>query len=155
MNRLKDFLYDKNDIVLSLVILVLAGLLIAWRMDAIMNYPSTLAKETHTTTTSQSEVTDESDSTDNKEETAPSASKQKSDSLWNNGTLSKEVHVTIQGGSASAAVDVLINAKLFDSYDQFVQVCNDAGYNPESIKATTYTFPEGCTRTDIAKQVTQ
>lgn len=155
MNRLKDFLYDKNDIVLSLVILVLAGLLIAWRMDAIMNYPSTLAKETHTTTTTQSEVTEESDAADDNKHKNVSNSNQDNNSLWNNGALTKDVQVTIQGGSASAAVESLVNVNLFDSYDQFVQICNAAGYNPESIKATTYTFSKGCTQTDIAKQITQ
>ncbi len=39
MKGLKDFIYDKNDILIALVILILAALLIIWRMDVIMAYP--------------------------------------------------------------------------------------------------------------------
>ena len=46
MKSLKDFIYDKNDIIIALVILILAALLIVWRMDAIMEYPQTLAQQT-------------------------------------------------------------------------------------------------------------
>ena len=57
MKAFKDFLYDKNDILIALVILLIAGLLIVWRMEVIMDYPQTLAKETDTTkTTEQSAV---------------------------------------------------------------------------------------------------
>lgn len=141
MKGLKDFLYDKNDIVIALVILILAGLLIVWRMDAIMAYPQTLAQETGTTdTTDESAVSGEADDTS---------------SLWSDGILSKDIQVNVAGGSATAAVQSLIDAGLFKSYNEFTKVCKAAGYTPEDIKATTFTFKAGCTQTDIAKQVTQ
>ena len=42
MNKLKDIFYDKNDILVAVVILIIAALVILWRVDAIMAYPQTL-----------------------------------------------------------------------------------------------------------------
>lgn len=141
MKGLKDFLYDKNDIVIALVILILAAMLIAWRLDVIMDYPKTLAQETGTTDT-----TDDS---------AVSGGEDNTSSLWINGSLSKDIEVHVAGGSATAAVQSLVDAGLFESYEEFSQVCKAAGYTPEDIKATTFTFEAGWTQTDIAKKVTQ
>mgnify|MGYP003376525396 FL=1 len=45
MERFKDFLYNKNDIIVALVILIVALSIIAFRIVAIMDYPKTLASE--------------------------------------------------------------------------------------------------------------
>lgn len=45
MNRFKDFLYNKNDVLVALIILVVALTIIAFRIIAIMDYPKTLAAE--------------------------------------------------------------------------------------------------------------
>ena len=144
MKSLKDFIYDKNDIIIALVILILAALLIVWRMDAIMEYPQTLAQQTGTTdTTDETAVPSEDDS------------KGGDSGLWSKGVLSKEIKVKVAGGSATAAVQSLVDAGLFSSYKEFTKVCKAAGYTPEDIKATTFTFEAGCTQTDIAKKVTK
>lgn len=155
MKGLKNFLYDKNDIVIALVVLLLAGLIIFWRMEVIMAYPQTLAAETDTTQTTESEaVIDESDN-QKQNSSADNTSADDSNSAFTNGVLSKEVTVTVSGGSATAAVNSLIGAGLFSSYDEYVEICKAAGYTPENIKAKTFTFEVGSTQTDIAKEVTQ
>lgn len=53
MNRLKDFFYNKNDIIIVLVILVFAGLLIWNRIGAIVDYPAKLAEQSAKTETTQ------------------------------------------------------------------------------------------------------
>lgn len=45
MNRIKDFIYDKNDLLIALLIVVAAGFLIMSRIDVIMAYPATLSAE--------------------------------------------------------------------------------------------------------------
>lgn len=45
MERFKDFLYNKNDIVVAIAILAVALVIIAFRVMAIMEYPSELAKK--------------------------------------------------------------------------------------------------------------
>ena len=42
MNKLKDFFYNKNDILIALIILAVAAFVILWRVDAILSYPETL-----------------------------------------------------------------------------------------------------------------
>ena len=39
MKKLKDILYDYNDILIALAIMVIAALLIMWRISAIVDYP--------------------------------------------------------------------------------------------------------------------
>lgn len=150
MKGLKDFLYDKNDILIALIILAIAALLIAWRMDVIMDYPHTLAEETDTEVTTDDTAIDDSQ----KQDKDSNQSDTQTDALWSNGALTKSVTVTVHGGSATDAVQDLVKAGLFESYDQFSQVCRDAGHKPENIKATTFTFDAGCTQADIAKIVT-
>lgn len=50
MEKFKDFIYDKNDIVIALVIVIIAGFIILGRVDAIMNYPETLMEQAQQTT---------------------------------------------------------------------------------------------------------
>lgn len=145
MKGIKDFLYDKNDILIALIILIAAAMLIVWRMDVIMEYPHTLAQETGTQVTTDEAAVDESDAGNTASEAG---------ALWSGDALSRDITVTVQGGSATDAVQSLIDAGLFDSYDQFTQVCHAAGCKPENIKATTFTFAAGSTQADIAKLVT-
>lgn len=139
MKRLKDFIYNTNDILLALIIIAVAALVIMWRMNAIMEYPATLVagEGTH----SEQQVDDDA------EPLVP-------DSVWVDGVLGKDVTVTIEGGTASEAVQSLVDAELFESYDEFAEICTSAGYKPDRITAKTYTFPSGSTQTDIAHAVT-
>lgn len=137
MKSFKDFYYDKNDIIIALLILLIAGLIITWRINVIMDYPQTLAKETDTTqTTEQSAV-------ENPEQ------------VWIGGQLTRDITVTVSGGSATAAAECLVSVGLFESYEQFADTCESAGCNPEDVKASTFTFDKGSTQTDIAKEVTE
>lgn len=149
MKRLKDFFYDKNDILIALAILLVAAALIMWRMEVIMAYPKTMAEETGTISTTEDMAVDSSSDKEKGEDSSSNSS------VWTDGVLAREVTVTIQGGSATAAVQSLIDAGLFESYDEYAGICKAAGYIPENIKATTFTFRAGSTQTDIAKTVTQ
>lgn len=55
MEKLKNFIYDKNDIIVTLIILIIAAGIIYYRIGVIMNYPNTLVHDTSakTTTTGQ------------------------------------------------------------------------------------------------------
>lgn len=156
MDRLKDFLYDKNDIIITLVILLIAGLLIAWRMDAIMKYPAALVKEIHTAESTKEPVTPPvtkppADPVQKPEPEPP----EPHGALWENGTLASDIFVTIHRGSAVQAVNTLIAAGLFTSYEEYTEICRTAGYDPLGIKAASFTFPRGFTKKEIAHKVTQ
>lgn len=45
MERFKDFLYNKNDIIVAIVILLVAATIIFFRIGVIMDYPSTIVEQ--------------------------------------------------------------------------------------------------------------
>ena len=51
MNRIKDFFYNKNDLIIVLLILVLAAGIIYYSVTDIMAYPETLQEQAAQTTT--------------------------------------------------------------------------------------------------------
>lgn len=53
MNKIKDFFYSKNDIIIVLLILIVAGILIYNRIGVLMDYPAQLAEQTAATETTQ------------------------------------------------------------------------------------------------------
>ena len=70
MKKFKDFLYDKNDILIAVLILVVAASIIAWRMDVILQYPKQLIhndKQIETPTVDPSK-TDDTSKGDNKDD---------------------------------------------------------------------------------------
>ncbi len=151
MKFIKDFFYDKNDIVLAIIILALAGSLIFWRLDIIMDYPSTLISDSG----SGSSVTE---SNKDKDKDKPDKSESTTDTgngIWSGGKLSKDVTVTIAGGSATSAVQSLIDKGLLESYEEYEQLCKASVYDPLSIKATTFTFKAGSTKSDIVYTITK
>jgi len=47
MNRIKDFLYNKNDIVIAFIIVAVTVFIILWRVDVILAYPQELVAMTY------------------------------------------------------------------------------------------------------------
>lgn len=133
MKKFKDFLYDKNDILIAVLILVVAAAIIAWRMDVILQYPKQLIHndsqiETPPVDPSKTDDTASGDQTDNQtgsgdstdgttgentgEDDANSGS-QVVETLWAAGTLTKDVEVDVTGNTATAAIQCLVDAGLF------------------------------------------
>ncbi len=48
MKKLKDIIYDYNDVVVALLIIISAGLIIFWRVNTVMAYPKYAAEYTTT-----------------------------------------------------------------------------------------------------------
>ena len=158
MKKLKDFLYNWNDIVVILCILVGAAALIYWRVNLIMDYPKAIAAqaraESDAQKTEEHALTPVEAGSDEDAEPEP-GSGPKSGKLWSNGMLREEVTVTTKSGSAADAVQSLVDAGLFTSYEDFEAVCDLYNYDPTDIKASTFTFLPGTTQADIAEEVTR
>lgn len=165
MKKLKDLIYDTNDIIIALLILAVAALIIVWRMNVIMDYPKALLgtedydSPIATDTVMPSDVTDSTvvDETDSDivlpdltEEDLEDAPVQ----VWNEDErLTARIVVDIEGNSAVAAVQCLIDAGLFHDYDEYMSTCEDANLDPEKIAAGRFTFELGSTKEDIVKQI--
>ena len=61
MEKIKDFFYNKNDILVALLILVIAAAVIVFRIDAIMEYPKTLVDQQNQTVEENIAPTDAND----------------------------------------------------------------------------------------------
>lgn len=74
--------------------------------------------------------------------------------IWKDGKLRVDMNVTAASGSSSQAIESLVQAGLFASYDDYVAVCEKIGADPAMVAAGEYTFSAGSTQEDIAKRVT-
>ena len=174
MKKFKDFIYDKNDIIIAVLILAVAALIIFWRLNVILEYPKQLlgndepnVENPVENTGDNSAVTDKpadngdnsgsgsdsdsaSDNTTNDNE--PSDSTQELP-LWQGGVLTKDVEVEVSGNSASAAIQCLIDKGLFDDYAEYQRICDETGLDHEKVKAGNFTFKQGSTKKEIAKKM--
>ncbi|MGN0713695.1 MAG: hypothetical protein ACI4LJ_07915 [Anaerovoracaceae bacterium] len=164
MKKIKDFLYDKNDILIALLILVAAAFLILWRMEVIMAYPQTVFSSGDDSSV-QLEDGDAADSQSGDGENADGdqntgddnqtgdGDNQGADALFADGMLTRDVEVNVTGTSATAAVNCLVDAGLFEDYAEYQQICADTGLNHEKVSAGTMLFEKGSTKKDIARKI--
>ena len=133
MKSFKDFIYDKSDIIAALLILIVAALLVVWRLHAIMEYPKEIIG------TDDTSVEDTDADTDN------------SSAVWEGGVLTGDVEVQVKGASASEAIQCLIDAGIFKDYEEYQSLCDTAGLDHQNVKAGTFTFEKGLTKAEIVR----
>ena len=171
MKKLKDFIYDKNDIVIAILILAVAALIISWRLGIILEYPKQLLgtdNPVFDTPVSDDDVTQPDDSEGDEPQISegdqPQGGEGETDEtqgdeteedipLWDGGVLTEDVEVEVEGASASAAVKCLVNAGLFEDYAEYQKICEAEGMNHEKVSAGTFTFKKGTTKVQIAKKI--
>jgi len=180
MKKLKDFIYDKNDIVIAVLILAVAALIISWRLDIILEYPKQLLGNDDPAVQTpvggdENPSGDETDQSGDDEDGQAGNDDQSGDNdqsgngegegtqtgidepadipLWDGGMLTEDVEVEVEGASASAAVKCLINAGLFEDYAEYQAICEEEGMNHEKVAAGSFTFKKGSTKKEIAKKI--
>lgn len=170
MKKLKDLLYDKNDIVIAVLILAIAAAIIVWRLDVILQYPKQLVGNDDTNITEESDKPADSDDNDTADKPkdedgkkpAASDDSQKEEAsnqddtsavIWADGKLSKDVTVDVSGTTSSAAIGCLVNAGLFNDYNEYKALCDSAGLDHEKVSAGTFTFKAGTTKAQIARKM--
>lgn len=172
MKRLKDFFYNFNDIVIVLGILAIAAFLILWRVDIIMRYPKTVAAQTVQTSqktedTKAKDASKAKDTSKDKDKKSEKSEKDKVDddnknskkstvedgTIWKDGVLKNNMSVKVPAGTATDAVNGLVEAGLFKSYDDFAALSEQLGLDPTSIMPGTYKFDAGKSQSDIIQAV--
>jgi len=168
MKKLKDFIYDKNDIVIAILILAVAALIISWRLGIILEYPKQLLGSDNPSVQtpvggdenpSGGDISGQPDDGDNEgdgdqDDEGQTGTDEHGDiPLWDGGMLTEEVTVDVEGASASAAVKCLVNAGLFEDYAEYQKICEEEGMNHEKVSAGTFTFKKGSTKKEIAKKI--
>lgn len=159
MEKFKDFIYDKNDIVIALVIVLIAGFIILGRVDAIMNYPETLieqAQQTSDTVTDSAIATDGAittnsgigTSTGTAVATGPATGTQtpSTPAVTNPNQPTKPaeivyIYVTIPPGATGDSIaGILITAGFITEKSQFLNAVAAAGAD-KKLKAGTFKIP--------------
>ncbi len=175
MNKLKDIIYDKNDLLIALVILLCASFVIYEKIDVIMDYPSSLGAQTLTEQkevavdyTGTTEDTDETNASTDQENTDSSSdqdkkaatedsSKPESNSSDNadNKTQPEKFTLTIDyGATGSQIAQDLVDSGLLNSKQEFYDAVNKAGADTR-LQAGSFNIPVGSTPDEIISIITE
>lgn len=136
MNKLKDIIYNKNDLVIVLVILILAGLIIWNRVAALSDYPKILianAQEQGLLYDDPSKVElNKGDDTDPLEETVMYA-----------------VYIN-QGESLQSIGSNMVSVGLFPTVEDFVNLVTEMGMATQ-VKAGNFIIPSTATPSEVVE----
>lgn len=165
MKKLKDFIYDKNDIIIVVLILAAAALIITWRMNVILEYPKQLINDGSDTNVTEpagdtgdtddsgagDKAAGDSNSADGNSDSAADDGGQAE--LWASGAITRDVEVVVTGSTASEAIQCLVDSGLFSDYADYQAACDEQGLDDEKVSAGTFTFEKGSTKAQIARKV--
>lgn len=173
MERWKDMFYNKNDIFLALVILLVAGFVIYDRVDAIMEYPQALALEQEQNATSPAEQDPSAETATTPEakpveepvqEGTPNQTQQPAAQPQQPATSQKpaqtpvqqatKVQIDIPSGTTEATVGKMLVEKGFISdKSSFIQALEAAGKTGK-VQAGKFTIPSDATMEQIIDLLT-
>lgn len=153
MRKLKDFFYNKNDIIIVLIILAVAAFIIYSRIGVIMDYPEKLADNNETVITQEESTptlaSDETETT--QESTVKSTSTSKKDSEKD----SKTVSVKLTNSDTSVTVaEKLANAGIVESATEFEGYITNMD-KADSIKSGTFKIKKGSSYETILNTITK
>lgn len=160
MNRLKDIIYDKNDILIALIIVLMAGLLIHNRIDVIMDYPSVLAAETSVGVTEEEPAPVDSENppvtetpTEIESPTPTEPENPVAGETVGEPTIS-QVSIYIEyGATGSQIAQILIDSGLIESSEQFYSAVEAAGADTK-LQAGSFKIPSNATPAEIISIIT-
>ena len=170
INKIKDLVYDFNDIVIALLILAVAAGVISWRVADIMAYPEYLARQQGTEAPAigspEVDFTD-FDLTQN-EQVDPNLN-ENPDNVTTDPTpvtpetppveetpipASSDVKVTIPSGSYAAKIaEILYTSGVVTSKEAFLNTLTDS--QAKRLKAGDFTIPAGSTIDQIIEILTK
>lgn len=173
MKKLKDLIYDYNDIFVAILIVVLAGAIISWRISDIMAYPKYLAEQSAGEISESIDVSDIDLSLDDIEdinddpedivadpnsipdqEVPPAEPEQNTDEEGNFITANDASFTVPAGVSGTKIAQLLYEANLVESTQQFNTAV--AKKNAETkLMAGTFQIPAGSTVEDIIDILTR
>jgi hypothetical protein len=174
MKKIKDLIYNFNDIFIAILILALAVAIVAWRVDDIMAYPEYVASKEQQQTASQGNV-DFSDvdlseqPTENinpnpedvssEEPPVDTGNDQQGQQGQQQGQQQQppvgDTKITIPSGSSGSKIaDILAKAGVVPTAQDFLNEVKNQGVETK-LKAGTFTIPGGATVEEIVKILTR
>jgi hypothetical protein len=170
MEKFKNFLYDKNDIIVALVIIILATFIITGRINAIMVYPETMLQKAQEE--AGSSVLEPAPSSDEAApvvpvasdplaeapiETAPDTTVPNPAAPIDNPPPANDTVITLiipAGSSGDAIANLLIGNGLIAQKSDFLSAVAAAGVE-KKLKAGTFKIPAGSTPAQVVAIITK
>jgi hypothetical protein len=141
MNKLKDIIYDKSDIVVALLIISIAGLVVFLRIDAILSYPETFAASTTPPVVSEPAVY-----VGDKDTTSSGA-------IEGDDVDMLAIYINY-GESLQSVAEKFVSVDLFSTSEEFLSVIEDAGVQTQ-VKTGNFIIPANATDEEIIEIITR
>ncbi len=153
MQKLKDIIYDKNDLLVALFIILIASAIMFNRIDAILSYPSAVAASNATVnkgsavntgvtskpaSTSEGALVNANSKDGNTSMSNPSSGAISGDSPAQN-VVNYSIYVE-PGASASKIADLVLSVKLIQTKEEFLQAVDNSGLSGK-LKSGTFIIP--------------
>ena len=144
MNTIKDFIYDKSDIFVALLIISIAGFVIFSRVESILEFPKDYSSSNEVITSSIGPPADEGDYV----EELPI-----NDSTEGNEIEMYAIYINY-GESLQVIADRFVSVGLFESSQDFFEIVEskNAGTN---IKTGNFIIPSNATQEEVIEAITK
>ena len=142
MNKIKDFLYNINDVVIALIIVALAALLIISRINVLMD---SSVVETASSSTESSESVDGGN--------GEGSGESEDGEVSADGTYPHSIYIAY-GESTDSIGQSLVDLGLFSSVDEFNTAVEAAGAATK-LQAGTFTIPQNATHDEVIEILTK
>ena len=170
MKKIRDFIYDYNDIFVALLIIAVAAIVIVWRVNSIMDYPNYVAEKggNNPVQTADVDLNDvdltpsqvEENLNANPEDTSPEDGEEPGEGTEAPAETPAQTETpkpsgtfeVPKGSSADKVGDLLVQAGYISSKAEFMSAISG---KETRIKAGKFTIPEGSTAAQIADILTK
>ena len=140
MNKLKDIIYDKSDILVALIIISIAGLVIFSRIDAILSYPETFAASIKPIAITEPAITPVGNNTTS---TGAIGDSNKIDML--------AIYINY-GESLQSIANKFVSVGLFPTTEEFLTAVEDANAQTQ-IKTGNFIVPANATHEEVINTI--
>lgn len=175
MDKFKDFVYNVSDVLVTILIILIAALLISWRVSAIVHYPDKLHSEQDNYSAAQDDEDKDDqdngkkddkdsdkdtnddknsgkDSDDNSDDKDPDSSDKDDDKT---DATSKSYSITVMDNeSAGEIAKNLVEIGIISDTKEFLDAVKIAGAE-KKLRSGTFDFPPGCTADQIVEIMTR
>jgi hypothetical protein len=174
--KLKDLFYDKNDLFIAIIVLVLAGLLIQNRIGVIMDYPAIMAAQASSENSLRTEApkepaenkpaspaetsneASEEEIADPEEPDVPGNTETPDDPIADSATSEpavKQVSIYIEyGATGSQIAQLLVDSGLITEKQQFYDAVRTAGAETR-LQAGNFKIPSNASPAQIIDIITR
>lgn len=143
MSKLRDIIYDRSDIIVALVIILIASFIVFSRIDAILSYPETFAANAPSTSEDSSKAA----------VTYTTGSATTENAVTEDGVEMLAIYINY-GESLQAIADKFVLVDLFSTSEEFLSAIENADAATQ-IKSGNFIIPSNATSEEVIAIITK